>query len=111
MNHTNTTLFWIVLAVLVIVSGCNSTGGTTSRWLGHSESELIAALGTPDDTAHAVQMVAKSSHGISYQSPTQVVPCRQSYTIDPDGTVSDFVTSNCAARPLMPENLKTRRGF
>ncbi len=113
MNRTNTTLLWITLAALIIVSGCASTGGAggaTSRWLGSSEGELIAALGKPDDTA-ALSDGRKILTWNYYNTPGQVVPCRQSYTIDPNGTVSDFVTSNCASRPLLPETPRTRRGF
>jgi hypothetical protein len=110
MNRTNTTLLWITLAVLIIVSGCASTGGATSKWLGHSESELLAALGKPDDTA-TLSDGRKILTWNYYNTTGQVVPCRQSYTIDPNGIVSDFVTSNCATRPLMPDIPRTRRGF
>jgi hypothetical protein len=110
MNRTNNTLFLIILAVLVIVSSCTSTGGATSKWLGSSESELLAALGEPDDTA-ALSDGRKILIWNYYDTPGQVVPCRQSYTIDPNGIVSDFVASNCAIRPLTPATPKTRRGF
>jgi hypothetical protein len=112
MNRTNNKLLWIALAVLVVASGCTSTStqGKTSRWLGHSESELLAALGAPDDTA-AMSDGRKILTWNYYNTTGQVVPCRQSYTIDPNGIVSDFVASNCAIRPLTPEVPKTRRGF
>jgi len=110
MNRTNNTLLWIALTVLLIVSGCTSSRGSTSKWLGSSESELLAALGEPDDTA-ALSDGRKILTWNYYNTPGQVVPCRQSYTIDPNGTVSDFITSNCAARPLTPQIPRTRRGF
>jgi hypothetical protein len=113
MNRTNNTLLLITLSVLVIASGCTSTsavGGKTSKWLGHSESELLAALGEPDNTA-ALSDGRKILTWNYYNTTGQVVPCSQSYTVDPNGIVSDFVTSNCAIRPLMPETPKTRRGF
>jgi len=110
MNRANNTLLWITLTVLLIVSGCTSTGDTASKWLGSSESELLAALGEPHDTA-ALSDGRKILTWNYYDTPGQVVPCSQSYTIDPNGIVSDFVTSNCAIRPLTPQIPRTRRGF
>jgi hypothetical protein len=110
MNRTNNTFIWITLTVLVIVFGCSSMGCKTSKWLGYSESELLAALGEPDDTA-ALSDGRKILTWNYYNTASQVLPCSQSYTIDPNGIVSGFVTSNCAVRPLVPETPKTRRGF
>ena len=110
MNRTRYTLIWITLTVILIACGCTSTVGKASKWLGSSESELLAALGEPDDIA-TLSDGRKILTWDYYNTPGQVVPCKQSYTIDPNGIVSGFVTSNCVARPLLPETPKTRRGF
>ncbi len=108
MNRTKNTLFFLTLALLL--AGCASTEGAKSRWLGSSESELLAALGKPDNTA--VQPDGRKILTWNYyDTPGQVVPCSQSYTIDPNGIVSDFVTSRCAPRTIMPDTPRTRSGF
>ncbi len=110
MNHANNTLLWIILAVLIIVSGCASTGGTTSKWLGRPESELVATLGKPDNVA-TLPDGRKVLSWDSYTSPMQAVPCRDSYTIGRDGNVEEFIASTCGPRPLSPAYPRSRRGF
>ena len=109
MNLTKNTLFFC-LTLTVLLAGCASTGGAKSKWLGSSESELLAALGKPDNTA--VQADGRKMLTWNfYDTPGQVVPCSQSYTIDPNGIVADFVTSNCAPKAIMPPMPRSRRGF
>ena len=111
MNRTNNTLQGLVLILLSItIAGCSSTGGPASKWLGHPESELITALGKPDNTAN-LENGRKILTWNYYDTPRQALPCSQSYTIGLDGNVEDFLTSNCA--PPTPTQLSPhyRRGF
>lgn len=107
MNKINNTV--LCLTLVVLLSGCASTGGA-SEWIGSSENQLLAALGQPDNTA-VLHDGGKILTWNRYETLTQVVPCRHSYTIDPNGVVSEFVTSNCEPKPLFPTVGRPKRGF
>jgi hypothetical protein len=77
--------------------GCNSTASTAKGWVGKPASELVAAWGQPDSTV-ALEDGRKVLTWLSYESPGTVVPCRQSFTVSPDGTVEEFTASNCGPK-------------
>jgi hypothetical protein len=96
--------------LIILSGGCNSTSNSSSNWIGKQDSELIAAWGEPDNTI-TLQDGRKILSWDIYNNPSQVVPCRQSFTISADGKVEDFTTSNCAPRQFIPANQGRNRFF
>ena len=69
-------------------------------WVGRPVTELVAAWGTPDSTL-SLEDGRKVMMWTSFQSPGQVVPCRQSFTVSAAGTVEKFSSSACSAEPII----------
>jgi hypothetical protein len=108
-------VFNIVLGMMLVLlatayAGCTPVNNTDSIWIGHSEKELVEAMGIPDATI-VLPDGRKMITWTSFESPSQVVACRRSYTIGFDGNVEDFASSNCAPKQMRPVFIRPRRGF
>jgi hypothetical protein len=103
MNRKQNICAWTALCVLAafFAGGCASTGDTDKGWVGRPESELVAAWGKPD-SAVSKEDGRKILTWTSFQSAGQVVPCRQSFTISPEGIVEDLSSSNCPPGQRIP---------
>ncbi|MHC4616984.1 MAG: hypothetical protein ACYTEQ_04435 [Planctomycetota bacterium] len=110
---------WTTLSIMAVVpgGGCASTEDTNKRWVGRPAKELVAAWGEPDGTV-CVADGRKLLTWTSFVSPGQVLPCRWSVTISPEGLVERFGSSGCPPRrptPIyrrgggaLPEEVRTR---
>jgi hypothetical protein len=98
------------ILVAVLVGGCASTRDRDKEWVGRPESELVAARGKPDSTV-SKEDGRKILTWTSFDAPGQVVPCRQSFTISPEGIVEQFTTSNCPPGQRVPYRRKPLGGL
>ena len=107
-----TAVIWTALNLLVAVlaSGCTFTGDMDRQWVGRPTSELVAALGEPDSTL-SLEDGRKVLMWTSFESPEQVVPYRQSFTISTEGIVEQVTSSNCSPEQRTPFYRKPRGGW
>ena len=85
----------------VFVAGCASTANPAQQWVGRPAAELLSVLGQPTLPFRST-MAAGYSHGLSYEEPGDILPCRRSFTVSPDGIVEKFSASACTSRRVSP---------
>jgi hypothetical protein len=89
------------LLAVFLAGGCAYREGVNSKWVGRPVSELVSVWGKPDSTLN-LEDGRKVMIWSSFQRPEQVIPCKQSFTVNAEGTVEQFSSSDCPAEPIVP---------
>ena len=82
----------ISLYVLILASGCASTKTDMETWMGSTEAKMLSSWGAPQSAIET----GDGSRILTWESPWgKNEMCRQSFTIDRAGIVTDYSYRGC----------------
>lgn len=110
MKKTVFILFVLSLVGVILCGGCAYSGSAVSEWVGRTASELVAARGEPDSTM-CLEDGSKVLMWTDFQSPSQIIGSRESFTISADGVVEKFSSSGSPVEPIIPPDKDYRNKF
>ena len=93
MAESGCPLKYVLLVVVLCVSGCVSTDASMQSWLGANQAELLAAWGTPD-WATELEGGGRTLTWVRFYGVPSIRRGRQSFTISGSGTVVDYSFHN-----------------
>jgi len=89
-------------------AGCVSTANPAQQWVGRPATELLSVWGQPD-IAVSLDDGRRILTWISYEEPGDILPCRRSFTVSPDGIVEKFSASACTSMQASPSKSPRER--
>lgn len=88
------------LALVIFFSACTTTKSVMKSWVGQPESQLLASWGAPDRTAALPDGGKVDTWVTVWNNSYGLQTCRKTFTLDGDGTVTQWSYSGCAEAPL-----------